>query len=180
MKSALLFLLIIFSPTLQDIPEPDFSLRPYFLKEDKLNEFERVDAVFESKAKGMGYGGVEISYAAEGLKSAVRFTSLLAPRIIIKMEDNSDPAEGFAVFMAEIKKDRRRFVTGKMGSAFGSNKSNNEKRVQISAKKIREKVFEISFQQNLSPGEYAIIPSQKNMSMSAGSQSMKMSCFGVD
>lgn len=82
--------------------------------------------------------------------------------------------------MGEIKKERRRFVTGKMGAAFGSNKSTSEKKIVISARKIKDKVFEITFQQALQSGEYAIIPNQKNVTMATGSQAIKMNCFGID
>ncbi|CAN5439028.1 hypothetical protein BH09BAC3_BH09BAC3_35990 [soil metagenome] len=164
----------------QEIPEPDFSLKPYYLLDGKLIEFEKVELSMGTKSKGMGYGGVELSYSADGLKSPTRFVSGTVPKIIVKSEDNSDPSEGFSVLMGEIKKDRRRFVTGKVAALVGSNKSNSEKRITISAKKIRDKVFEITFGQTLQSGEYAIIPNTKNISLATGSMAIKINCFGVD
>lgn len=79
--------LIITDSFAQDIPEPDFSQKPYYFKDGKLNEFEKDEAPMESKAKGMGYGGVEISYSASGLKSPIRFASGSNPTIIVKIED---------------------------------------------------------------------------------------------
>jgi hypothetical protein len=178
--ASLFLILISLNLNAQDIPEPDFSQKPYYSKDGKLQEFEKVDAPMGTKAKGMGYGGVEISYSATGLKSPVRFAAGVIPVFIIKMEDSSDPSEVFTVLMAEIKKDRRRFVTGKMGTMFGDNKSNSQKKIMTSSKKIKEKVFEITFSEPLQPGEYAIIPDQKNITMAAGSQEIRISCFGID
>src|SRR5579872_6579578 len=74
-------------------PEPDFSQKPYYLKDGKLAEFEKADANLERKVKGMGYGGVEFFYSVAGLKSSARFASSSIPKIIVKTEDNSDPTE---------------------------------------------------------------------------------------
>jgi len=164
----------------QDIPEPDFSQKPYYLKDAALQEFEKVDSPMSIKIKGMGYGGFEISFSAAGLMSPIRFAANVTPVIIVKMEDNRDPSEVFTLLMGDIRKDRRRFVTGKIGAFFGNSKSNNQKEITISAKKLRDKVFQITFEGSLQPGEYAIIPDQKHISMETGSQMIKISCFGVD
>jgi hypothetical protein len=164
----------------QDVPDPDFSQKPYYQKNGKLEEFEKVEAPMGTKLKGMGYGGVEISYLASGTKSPVRFASGVTPVIIIKMEDNSDPSETFTIQMAQVKKDSRRFVTGKMGALIGGNKSNNQKKIITSVKRLKEKVFEITFNEPLQLGEYAIIPYQKNATMAMGSQAIKINCFGID
>lgn len=183
MKVAFIIILtlttICINSVAQEIPEPDFSQKPYYLKDGKLFEFEKVEASLGTKAKGMGYGGVEISYSAEGQKSPVRFPSSSALIIVVKMEDNSDPSDGFTVLLGDVKKNGRRFVTGKMGT-FGGLKSNNANRISISSRKLREKLYEISFSQPLQPGEYAIISNQKSVSMANAGQSVKMNCFGVD
>lgn len=178
---ALLWLVTISLPSnAQNVPEPEFSQKPYYLKDDKLYELEKVVAPMETKAKGMGYGGVEISYSAPELKSTVRFTSGTNPVIIIKMDDGSDPSEVFSILKADIKKTKRRFVTGKMGAIIGGNTSNRQKAITFSVRKLRDKVFELTFLETLQPGEYAIIPDQKNITMATGSQSIKFNCFGID
>jgi hypothetical protein len=50
----------------QDIPEPEFSQKPYCFKDGKLSPFENLEGVQKLKAKGMGYGGAEIAYEVPG------------------------------------------------------------------------------------------------------------------
>jgi hypothetical protein len=163
----------------QEIPEPDFSQKPYYIKEEKLSEFEKVDATLERKVKGMGNGGVEFYYSVPDLKSSARFAASAVPKIIIKTEDNSDPTEAILVCVGEAKKDNRRFKSFKMGT-FGGTKGISDNRIKIAVKKIRDKVFEITIDQVLPAGEYAILPYSKDATAMAMTAGVKVSCFGVD
>jgi hypothetical protein len=164
----------------QEVPEPEFTQKPYYLKDGKLNAFEASEGVQKAKSKSMGYGGTEISYEVPGLKSPARFNSSTF-RIIIKTEGSSDPSESFIIVTAEAKKDTRRFITGTIGGTF-KNKSGPENRIKISAKKIRDKVFEIAPVNEVPAGEYAIVPyiKEANMVAAAGNAPLKMYCFGID
>lgn len=163
----------------QDIPEPDFSQKPYYFKDGKLNEFEKTDASMERKMKGLGYGGLEFFYSVAGLKSSARFTQGTIPKIIIKTEDNSDPTEAFLLCVGETKKDSRRFKSFKMG-AYGGSKGITNNRIKLAVKKIRDKVFEITIDQVLPAGEYAILPYSSEGTAMATTTGIKVNCFGID
>ena len=172
--------LIFMSSLAQEVvPEPDFSQKPYYFKDGKLNEFEKADATLERKVKGMGYGGVEFFYSVAGLKSTARFITSSIPKIIVKTEDNSDPTEMLLVCVGETKKDNRRFKSFKMGT-FGGTKGISDNRIKLTVRKIRDKVFEISVDQPLPTGEYAILPFAKEVTASAATTGVKVNCFGVD
>lgn len=163
----------------QEIPDPEFSQKPFYFRDGKLLEFEKADATMEKKLKGMGYGGVEYFYSVDGSKSSVRFASPSNPIIIIKMEDNSDPVETFSLCVAEGKKSSRRFRAMKMG-ALGSVKSINDNKYKITSKKLRNQVFEITIEGTLSIGEFALIPYTSEATMKALSTATKIFCFGID
>ena len=163
----------------QDIPEPDFSQKPYYLKDGKLSEFEKTDASLERKVKGMGYGGVEFFYSVEGIRSNSRFTPTSFPKIIIKTEDNGDPTDAILVCVGETKKDSRRFKSFKMGT-FGGTKGISDNRIKLTVKKLRDKIFEITIDQTLPAGEYAILPYSKDATAMAITAGVKVSCFGID
>jgi hypothetical protein len=163
----------------QELLEPDFSQKPYYISKDKLAEFEKVDASMERKMKGMGYGGLEYFYSADGAKSIVRFPQSALPKIIIKSEDNSDPTEAFSISIAEVKKGSRRFKAMKMG-AFGNVKNSTENKIKVSAKRLKDKIFEIVIDQTLTPGEYAIISNSAENTAKGLSTGARIFCFGID
>ena len=174
------FLISISTTCAQDvIADPDFSGKPYYFRDGKLNEFEKAEAILERKVKGMGYGGVEFFYSVGGLKSTTRFIASSIPKIIVKNEDNSDPTEMLLVCIGETKKDNRRFKSFKVGT-FGGTKGISDNRIRLTVKKIRDKVFEISIDQTLTAGEYAILPYSKEVTAAAATTGVKVNCFGVD
>jgi hypothetical protein len=97
----------------QETPDPDFSKKPYYFQSGVLNSFENKNATIEKKMKALGYGGVDFFYSVPGARSNVRFNSASIPKIIIKIDDNSDPSEMMIVCIGEVKKDERRFKTFK-------------------------------------------------------------------
>lgn len=133
----------------------------------------------ERKMKGMGYGGLEYYYSVNGAKSGTRFGQSSLPRIIIKMEDNSDPTEIFMLCTAEPKKASRRFKAMKMG-ALGQVKETSSNRTKMTAKKLRDKVFELTIGQPLEKGEYALIPNSSEAAQKAVTTGASIFCFGVD
>jgi hypothetical protein len=167
--SLLFFLIGIFALS-QDMPDPDFTVRPYYVDGNDLKAFEKTEATIETKTKGLGYGGFDVFYAVPGTKSTVRFSQGIFPKVIVKMEDGGDPSESFFISSAsDIKKDRRRFKSSKVGGVF--NKSTDVKeRIKFSAKKIRDRVYELIPEAPLIPGEFAIV----------NTLLMKVYCFGVD
>ena len=182
MKKSLLPLLFLCTAQLasgQDIPEPDFNQRPYFLQDGKLMDLEKADATMERKMKGMGYGGVEYYYSVDGTKSNIRFSSSSLPKLVIKVEDNTDPTELYSLCAAEVKKNSRRFKTLKMG-VLGELKSTDNNKLAINAKKLREKVFEMVVVGNLPTGEFALVPQSNDATKKILSTGGKVCCFGID
>jgi hypothetical protein len=179
-KASVGLILILFSIDLlgQVIPDPEFTLRPYYLTDSTLTSFDRVDSEIETKVIALGYGGAESFFATTGLKSKTRFLSSSIPRIIISTEDNTDPADIITISKAEFKGNKRRFKAAKVGYLGLKNKEVNDSRVSVSFKKIRPKVYEMIFDNPLTPGEYAIMPYfDKNSSTGV---KFKLNCFGVD
>ncbi|MBS1950996.1 MAG: hypothetical protein JST37_08335 [Bacteroidetes bacterium] len=174
-----IFILVSSQAKSQDVPEPDFSQKPYFLVDGKLINMEKTDASLEKKMRGMGYGGVEYFYSVAGNRSSSRVTASSIPKIIYKNDDNSDPSESILVCIGEPRKGSRRFSSFRM-SAFGSSKGVLDNRIKLTVKKIRDKIFEITIDQPLSPGEYAVLPYSKGMSMTVITTGTKVNCFGVD
>ena len=174
-----IFILVSSQAKSQDVPEPDFSQKPYFLVDGKLINMEKTDASLEKKMRGMGYGGVEYFYSVAGNRSSSRVTASSIPKIIYKNDDNSDPSESILVCIGEPRKGSRRFSSFRM-SAFGSSKGVLDNRIKLTVKKIRDKIFEITIDQPLSPGEYAVLPYSKGTTMTVVTTGTKVNCFGVD
>ena len=169
----------------QTIPEPEFSARPYYLTEEGvLKNLERAEATTDVKVKGMGYGGADYFYTAFGLRSSTRFNNNHLPRLFIKIDGDADPSDVLSVLKAEIpkrNKDRRRFKQGGMKLGGKARDVSNNK-VHFEINKIRDNIYEIIFPNGLELGEYAFMPltaSNVNI-LSMSSNSMKISCFGVD
>ncbi len=174
-----LLLLVSIRTQAQDIPEPEFSNRPYFLKDSILISFERVDASAKAKVKALGYGGSETFLTVEGLKSSTRFVSKSLPRIFIKFEENLDPADRVSVMVAELKGSDRRFKTMKMGGIYSYKIENvTDNKVLVTYKRIRANIFEVIFP-DIPRGEYAFLSSGEYTTNAAMPQ-IKLNCFGVD
>ncbi|MCW5906664.1 MAG: hypothetical protein KIS94_02310 [Chitinophagales bacterium] len=184
MKSkTLIALAILFNTTAltaQEIPTPDYSARPYYLKSDNtLENLERADAASDAKVKGAGFGGVEMYFSAFGARSPLRFTASSLPRMFIKLDSNVDPAESITLAKAEVKKDRRRFLQGSM-SVSGAARNTSGHEVKLQFKKIREGIFEIIIPPTIEAGEYAFMPmGDQNISITSVTN-IKISCFGID
>jgi hypothetical protein len=118
----------------------------------------------------LGYGGVDIFCAVDGVKSPVRFAQGVFPKVIVKMEDGSDPSEVFFITpLSEIKKERRRFKLSKAVGPFSKSTGATDK-IKVSAKKIRDKVYELTPQGTIVPVDFALINDATG----------KVFCFGVD
>lgn len=165
----------------QVIPEPEFSSRPYYVTvSNELKPLERADATIDVKVKAMGYGGSEYYYTVFSNASSVRFKRGEMPKIVVKIDGSSDPAESIVLAKVfEQKKDRRRFIKGKMKLG-GKSKDISKYDVPLEFKKIREGLYEIVFTTPLEPGEYAFMPIGGDNTLGGGSQKQKLTCFGVD
>ncbi len=158
----------------QDVPIPEFTGRPYFLKENVLNNFERVDGALSATA---GLKGMVTFYGVPSAKSEVRFSSTSMPIILIKVDAGVDPAEVFSVVRADVKKKGREFIVRKTDRR-NAVQDMSDIIVKASFKKKSEGIYELSFEGGITAGEYAVISSaETNNSMALKS---KISCFGID
>ncbi len=159
-----------------NVPVPDFSSRPYLLtKQYTLQDLERTDASTETKAKNMGYGGMETSLVVFSQSSSARLKQNNLPKLIIKIDGNTDPSEMISVAKGEIKKGNRSFIQGS-STMKGEARDVNNQYVNISFKKVNDNMFEIIFPDGLQPGEYAFIANSNN----TNGAKTKISCFGID
>lgn len=174
-----LFVCLSFYSIGQDtIPTPEFTARPYYLKNGTLENLEKSDANFDMKAVGGGYGGTEEYLMAFNAKSNVRFTKDQIPAFYVRFENAGDPSDLLTLSLAEIKKDRRRFKTAST-TLTGKARNASDTKVGISFKKVRDGVYLITFDASLQPGEYAFLPPMDLSALMSGGK-FKLFCFGVD
>lgn len=182
MKSTSILLTLFTSISLfsQQIPTPDYAARPYILKSNNtLENLERTDANSDIKVKGLGYGGMDMYYAAFGDHSIVRFAQGSLPRLVIKLDENVDPEESVTLSKAEVKKDRRRFLQSSR-KMMGAARNTGQEAIKLTFKPIRTGVFEIVLPSNLEVGEYAFMPMMAQQTNMLSTNSIKIACFGID
>jgi hypothetical protein len=181
----LLLLFITGMVSAQEIPEPEYSMRPYYLDNEKLITFEKVKAELDMKVKGLGYGGYVSYLTAFEKSSSVRFTTNDIPRIFILIEGKVDPEDIVSVFRQtkrKRKKDRRRFKHSSRALG-GKVRDVSDNQIPYEIKRVRDNIFEISFDKVLEPDEYAIVAvaaSDNQNPFALGSTTQKIYCFGID
>ncbi|MEN0081116.1 hypothetical protein [Flavobacterium lindanitolerans] len=156
---------------------PEFSGRPYLWQDKKLTDLERVDAQFDTKAKGLGYGGVDTYYTVFTGKSDIRFSKEKLPIFVVKVDKGIDPAEVYSVLKAKVKKNKRSFLIGSYAMG-GKAKDTGKEKIKITYKKLKDGIYEISLPSDIAAGEYSFVPNSTE-GMSAGNK-MKITCFGID
>ncbi len=165
---------------LSKIPEPEFTERPYVLNDDNtLSNLERADASIDIKVKGAGYGGSETYYSAFGKASTVRFNTTKLPRMVVKVEPSTDPAELFIISKADVKSDRRRFLLTSR-SLGGKVRDTGQTEIALEYRKIRDGLYEITFPNGIPAGEYAFLPLSSDANPFQMGHKVKISCFGID
>ena len=159
------------------IPEPAYTNRVYFLNNDSLISLERADADYETVSKVMYTGIMETRYNAFYPKSTRRFKKESLPRMFIKLEAGIDANDNPVVLsMGEIKKDQRHFVTA--GSKLFGKKDERKTQVVAVLHKMRDNIYEVTFENGLLPGEYCVLPIHGPNATST--MKVKIDCFGID
>ncbi len=190
MKTKILFyLFILFSyfttPLLSQKTEQKFV--PYYIKNNKVESFERIGAKIEAKSIGYGgYGGINQYLTVFNSKhSDVRFKKNELPKFIIEVDEHTDIFELVIISKADPvkkKKTYRRFI--QKGSSYGGGAKDLSKYLTIpDIKKIKNNLYEITFSQPLEQGEYSFLPIYKglqagNIISTTGNQ--RIYCFGID
>lgn len=157
--------------------KPEFSGRPYVLQNNvALGNLERVDAQFDAKLKGMGYGGTQLMYTVFSARSTSRFSKNALPKFIIRVESGVDPSEAFTIMRAEVKDGKRSFMSGNY-NVMGRAKDNGHLKITANYKKREEGIYEITLPDDIDTGEYGFVPSGGDTS-SLG-RNAKISCFAI-
>jgi hypothetical protein len=181
-----ILLVITMSPLLfaqAEVPEPEFSERPYYLKDGQLHNLERTDATFEVKLKGMGIGGANYFYTVFSPHSSVRFKQGDIPRLFMRLESNQDPQESI-VILKQDNAGHRKYRKFYQGGAKAGGKSRDASKGQQSftVEKVRDGLYEIILPASIPSGEYAILPAVIPNTGAFGTQasSIKVSCFAIE
>ncbi|WP_299188393.1 hypothetical protein [uncultured Aquimarina sp.] len=158
---------------------------PYFMKDGKVESFERKGAKIEAKAIGFGYGGVNQYLTIFNSKySNVRFKSNDVPKFIMSLDEGIDPLDIVIISKADVVKKRkkyRRFIQ-KGNSMGGGSKDISQHLIVPELKKIDENLYEI-IMPSLVPGEYAFQPIYKGVeanNIMGTSGEVRIYCFGID
>ena len=181
MKKEILITLLVLSSinfVYAQIPEPDFTNKPYYLQEDNtLKKFETINAVVDVKMKGMGYGGVEYYFTAFSKTSTTKFNVKGLPSFVIKVEEGIDPEDFLTLVKGKIKRKKRLFIQGSM-NMMGGARDVSKSIIPITYKKISKDYYKIILEKDLEIGEYALIR-KLNTEKQAGVQ-VKIYCFSVN
>lgn len=162
-----------------DIPNPEFPLRPYYLDGNELLKLERSEANFAIKQKGV-YRGQDKQVQVMKEESVLQFDKNNLPRFFISIEDSDvDPYDVIDLCKADrIGKGRRNFTYA--GTKYGGRvKDVTGKLMQLDFKKIRKGLYEIIIEQSLEQGEYAFLPLFNNSNSITSTNSIKANCFGI-
>lgn len=163
----------------QTVPTPEFSSRPYILDQSgSLINMERADAIYEEKYKALGYGGSDCILSVSPTKSNMRFKIGSFPKLIIKVDNNTDPSELFTLAAAKKSRNKREFVLSNKAYLTNRKRHVKEDLIELRFQNIHDGIYEIILPDNIEPGEYAFIPNsgiQEN-----NSQKIKLTCFGID
>lgn len=178
MKRVSLFLILSLFCTqifAQSVPDPEFSGNPYIVgKDNSLKSLEKVEAQIDIKVKIIG--GNDTYYTINSPKSDVRFPKNILPKLIIKVDANTDPSDIITLSKAETKKGQRRFLQASVKGPYTKAKDVSKTTVKLEFKKIREGVFDIILPNDIKSGEYGFVAKNSG----SGNSKIKMICFGID
>ncbi len=165
--------------TSNNIPDPEYPLRPYYLDGKKLIQFERSESSVDMKVKGAGYGGHDRFLTAFDPESRIQFKEGNLPRMFISTESKSiDPYDVISLCKAITQKDRRRFKIGS-SKMFGGARDIRDNIISLEFKKIHDTLYEIIILGKLEVGEYGFLPILEGDSNFMTSKSVKINCFGI-
>lgn len=170
---AVLFVFLTCQSQTATIPDPEFSSRPYYLKDGNLIGLEKTAASID-----VGGMGGKVYLTAFKPKSEVRFSKGSIPQLYIKIDGGGDASDKVDVSIAVVKKDRRRFTQESTGLS-GAAKDIGTTKASVSVKKVRDGLYQIVFDNPLASGEYAFMPAL-DMSSLMGGGKLNLYCFGVD
>lgn len=162
-----------------NIPEPEFTLQPFYLDGNELVRLERSKANFTIKQKGI-YRGQDLQFQVMQKESPIQFVKGNLPRFFISIADeDTDPHDIIDLCKADkIGAGRRNFTYA--GRTYGGRvKDVTGKLADLEFKKIRKGLYEILIESELEQGEYAFIPMFKGDQNLSSTNSIKASCFGI-
>jgi hypothetical protein len=161
-------------------PDPAFLNQIYYYWSDSLLACPKLDGQMETKAKAMGFGGVQMGYTMDGGKSPLRIRSADTLRFAVKPGSGGmmDPSTMYKLYRFESKKGSRVAVVSNQ-SRYGGSSSGPRNQISLDVQKSGTDVFILIPSARLAPGEYGFM----NM-MSGGQDGMSRNytfyTFGVD
>ncbi|MFN8237701.1 MAG: hypothetical protein U0T77_05985 [Chitinophagales bacterium] len=162
-----------------NIPMPEYPLRPYYLDGNSLKQLERSESSVDIKVKGAGYGGHDRFLTAFDPESRIQFKEGNLPRLFLSTESKTiDPYDVISLCKAITQKDRRRFKIGS-SKLFGGARDVRDNIISLEFKKIHDTLYEIIIPEKLEVGEYGFLPILEGDSNYMTSKSVKINCFGI-
>ncbi len=156
------------------VPEPDIiNLVHYYNKsKNQITPLERASANMRSRAKMLGYGGVNMTYEVHGEKSPVRIPKNDALSFVVNAGGGT--GDGFILYKVEVKGSTRRAVAMAVSSIAGMKGSKGV--IAINTKMLKQSIYELIPTSALEPGEYFFAKSANT----ATTSNADVYAFGVD
>jgi len=168
------------SPAPRPVEEPEFQGVVYSVHSDSgmLGLLEKAPAVPSIRLRGLGLGGIKLSFTVDGAASSVRFSSAQIPSFVMRVENQSaDPSDSVQLYkMAPDDKHRKLAYTSM--SAFGQKVQAAEAKVQLEFNKYATTSIRISTPK-LALGEYCFNTTDTRPQLGE-TQIRTVYCFGVD
>lgn len=134
---------------------------------------ERVSAQMRTRAKALGYGGVNVVFEVPGEKSPVRLNDSLPVFIV---NTGGAPPDGFVLYKLTVKKRYRQAVSANYSTISGMKGSQGVYSVNI--RSLKNGLFELSPAAPLAKGEYFFALKSSNNAMTTSNA--EVFAFGID
>jgi hypothetical protein len=134
---------------------------------------ERTTAQMKTRAKALGYGGVNVVFEVPGEKASVRLTDSL-PFFIVNT-GGAHP-DGFVLYKLNVKKKYRQAVSANYSSISGMKGS--EGVLSVNIRSLKNGLYELSLVSPLAKGEYFFALKSSNNAMTTSNA--EVFAFGID
>jgi hypothetical protein len=123
-----------------------------------LTPLERQQPNFQTKVKGLGYGGAQSSTVFKGSRSPVRFKADQDIWFVVRLNaPGVEPDSLVKLDVLKVAKNQREMVIAKAGAmGFGAKSTNGEAQRPLNFTKYGEQSLQVSPAGPLDPGEYVI------------------------
>lgn len=160
-KAVLVLMLVSASVFAQEIPDPEFTMRPYLLSGTGLASLE------SPLVQTNPVNATSFIVQDKQAKSRLKKSGLLT--FVIKTEPGIDPADKIKLARADVNKDSRVFT-----QALSDNTKNNlVENLKLEFIKFREGIYIIKLPPGIEAGEYVFVQFPEK-------GTPNVTCFGID